>query len=266
METDQKKIAIAIQESARQSIKNHRGVFSFFDMDVLDSGMISRYPAYIDRPYCMPYLKANACQMMPGDEVCIPTYDIGSSMDWKVSSRPAIVSRGLEVFTSSFIDKIDNDAISLLIAASAIRVRHAISFVNLLKKFIIENNDNSEQPILVFVDYKMFDKLCKKYSSENRNRLNIEFMDHNISIFGIQLKKDIKCYTSFWKRLITMPFSSPVIIAQNNHDGFVMPIKQEVTVFDDPKLNPLDRIGIYGWMEFGLGVLNPQDVMLGFCY
>ena len=41
---------------------------------------------------------------------------------------------------------------------------------------------------------------------------------------------------------------------QSSTDSFVMPIKQELEVFEDPALHRQQRAGFYGWAELGFGV------------
>ena len=48
-----------------------------------------------------------------------------------------------------------------------------------------------------------------------------------------------------------------------NQDSFVMPIKQEVTIFEDQNLHRQQRAGFYGWGEFGFAVLDNRRVLLG---
>ena len=47
------------------------------------------------------------------------------------------------------------------------------------------------------------------------------------------------------------------------NDSFVMPVKQEVTVFEDPTLHRQQRAGLYGFAEIGFGVLDNRRVLLG---
>jgi hypothetical protein len=48
-----------------------------------------------------------------------------------------------------------------------------------------------------------------------------------------------------------------------NQDSFIMPIKQEVTIFEDPNMHRQQRAGMYGWMEAGFAVLDNRRVILG---
>jgi len=48
-----------------------------------------------------------------------------------------------------------------------------------------------------------------------------------------------------------------------SNDSFVMPVKQEVTIFEDDNLHRQQRMGFYGFAEIGFGVLDSRRVLLG---
>jgi len=47
------------------------------------------------------------------------------------------------------------------------------------------------------------------------------------------------------------------------NDSFVMPVKQEVTVFEDDTLHRQQKAGMYGFAEIGYGVLDSRRCLLG---
>jgi hypothetical protein len=49
----------------------------------------------------------------------------------------------------------------------------------------------------------------------------------------------------------------------NANDSFVMPVKQEVTVFEDDTLHRQQKAGMYGFAEIGYGVLDSRRCLLG---
>ena len=50
---------------------------------------------------------------------------------------------------------------------------------------------------------------------------------------------------------------------QGSSDSFVMPVKEQLTIFEDPALHRQQRAGFYGFAEIGFGVLDNRRVMLG---
>ena len=49
----------------------------------------------------------------------------------------------------------------------------------------------------------------------------------------------------------------------NKNDSFVMPVKQEVQIFEDDALHRHQRAGFYGWAELGFAVLDNRRILLG---
>ena len=50
---------------------------------------------------------------------------------------------------------------------------------------------------------------------------------------------------------------------QSSQDSFVMPMKQQLEVFEDPTLHRQQRAGYYGFAELGFGVLDNRRIILG---
>jgi hypothetical protein len=48
-----------------------------------------------------------------------------------------------------------------------------------------------------------------------------------------------------------------------NNDSFLMPVKQDVTIFEDPALHRQQRAGFYGWAELGFACLDNRRILLG---
>ena len=47
------------------------------------------------------------------------------------------------------------------------------------------------------------------------------------------------------------------------NDSFIMPMKQEIQIFEDDTLHRQQRQGYYGWAEIGFGVLDNRRVLAG---
>jgi hypothetical protein len=50
---------------------------------------------------------------------------------------------------------------------------------------------------------------------------------------------------------------------QSTKDSFVMPVKEQLQVFEDPTLHRQQRAGYYGFAELGFGVLDNRRIILG---
>lgn len=49
---------------------------------------------------------------------------------------------------------------------------------------------------------------------------------------------------------------------RSRNDSFVMPVREELSIFPDPNLHRSQLAGYYGWMEYGLGVLDNRRALL----
>jgi hypothetical protein len=49
----------------------------------------------------------------------------------------------------------------------------------------------------------------------------------------------------------------------SRRDSFIMPVRQEVQIFEDDSLHRQKRAGFYGWAEQGFAVLDNRRVLLG---
>ncbi len=105
-----------IFESIYEMVKLEPGSRPMFPLDLLAPGTEKDHVAYtIPNHGLIPY------RHVEGDYVMIPTFDVGSSIDWnKKYARDArwdIVSRCLKVLESSFHKKINDDAWHVIISA-----------------------------------------------------------------------------------------------------------------------------------------------------
>lgn len=65
---------------------------------------------------------------------------------------------------------------------------------------------------------------------------------------------------------VTMGTSDEEIVVGldlSGNDSFVMPVKEELTIVEDPALHRRRKAGFYGWQEHGFAVLDDRRVLLG---
>ena len=46
-------------------------------------------------------------------------------------------------------------------------------------------------------------------------------------------------------------------------DSFIMPVREQVQIYEDETLHRQKRAGFYGWAEIGYAVLDNRRVVLG---
>lgn len=76
-----------------------------------------------------------------------------------------------------------------------------------------------------------------------------EYQDFLVNVLGISLPTN------------TAQFCVGLDLSTN--DSFVMPIKEELEVYDDEALIRYQRMGIFGWMRHGFACLDNRRVLLG---
>jgi hypothetical protein len=75
-------------------------------------------------------------------------------------------------------------------------------------------------------------------------------------------------YQLFYSNVLngTLPGSDAEIVVGldlRKRDSFIMPVRQEVQIFEDDTLHRQKRAGFYGWAEQGFAVLDNRRVLLG---
>ena len=90
----------------------------------------------------------------------------------------------------------------------------------------------------------------------------------NINLHDLDELGEGQQYNTFWD--VTLSGSFPgsklelvVGLDLRKRDSFIMPVRQEVQIFEDDTLHRQKRAGFYGWAEQGFAVLDNRRVLLG---
>jgi len=92
------------------------------------------------------------------------------------------------------------------------------------------------------------------------------------SLYGVQLHPLFELgvgqeYQTFFETLgVSMGTSDEEIVVGldlSTNDSFVMPVREPLTITEDPALHRRQKQGFYGWQEHGFAVLDPRRVILG---
>ncbi len=258
---------VSIQKSIMETIFSYNGLFSFFDMSLLERECSGEYPINFsskNKEITSHYaVRDNIITLRnePFQSIVVPTYEIGICADWFVGEKFNI-DEIIHQFKQFFINKMNEDASRLLFVAGSKNICYATAFTNLLRKFINTRNPNKKLPICVFANNRLFSRLsCSLPNMMTGIRLETDFKDYKIIVFRLCGQDHL----SLGQRLISL-FAGPMaVVAQNVHGEFVMPIRPHSTIFRDPSFNRLERDGLCGCIEVGFGILNNQNITLGFC-
>ncbi len=265
-----------------------------FPLDFLSPGSVKDHVAYT-----LPNQGRIPERAIEGDYVMVPTYDVGSSIDWSLKyardARWDVVGRALQVLEGSFVRKANGDGWHTLLAASKGRnlsVYDDQATSGLFTKRLVElmrtvmrrssggNSTSTDRGKLTDLflspesmgdvrswDLTQIDDFTRRdiFLSGGDNALAKigGVILHDIDEFGVAQE-----YQLYFTGTLagSMPSDKAEIVIGldlRNRDSFVMPVRQEVEVFEDPTFHRQRRAGLYAWGEHGFAALDSRRVLLG---
>lgn len=235
-----------------------------------------------------------------GDYVMVPTFDIGASIDYLLKyardARWDVVGRAMEVLESSFVKKMNDDGWHTLLAAGV--DRNIVVFdsdadagqftkrlVSLLKTVMRRNGGGNSASTNRGM---LTDLYVSPEAVEDIRNWGIDQVDEVTRreiyvagdgsgslnrIFGVNLH-DIdelgegQEYQLFYDNILngSLPSGDTELVVGldlRKRDSFIMPIREQVQIFEDDTLHRQKRAGFYGWAEQGFAVLDNRRVLLG---
>ncbi len=232
------------------------------------------------------------------DYVMVPTYDVGASIDYLLKyardARWDVVGRAMEVLESSFVKKMNDDGWHTILAAGVDRNvvvydsdANASQFtkrlVSLLKTVMRRNgggNSASNNRGLLtdlYVSPEAMEDIRNwgvDQVDEVTRREIYTAADGAINrVFGVNLHDLDELgvgqeYQLFYSNTLSasLPSGDTEIVVGldlRKRDSFIMPVRQEVQIFEDESLHRQKRAGFYGWAEQGFAVLDNRRVLIG---
>lgn len=230
----------------------------------------------------------------------IPTYTIASSVDYLLrfarEARWDIVGRAMQVMEAGFTKKMNDDGWHTLLAAGVDRnilVYDADATAGLFSKRLVSlmqtvMRRNSGGNSASVGRGRLTDMYVSPEALEDIRNWGLDQVDdvtrreiYNSTpdgsvitrIFGVNLHDlDELGEGQQYQNFVTTDLGGAVQandvelvvgLDQSINDSFVMPVKQQLQVFEDPALHRQQRAGYYGWAELGFGVLDNRRVILG---
>lgn len=277
-----------------EPIKFEPGAAVEFPLDFLSPGSEKDHVAYT-----IPNQGRIPERHVEGDYVMVPTYDVGSSIDWNLKyardARWDIVGRAMQVLEASFVRKMNNDGWHTLLAAAVGRglvVYDDAATAGLFTKREIAlgkttmrrraggNSTSVNQGKLTdfftcpeaLEDIRSWD--LTMVDDQTRRQIFLAGGDSEAalsSIFGVILH-DIdefgvgQEYQTYYSNVLggTLPGSKIEVdigLDLSKNDSFVMPIRQEIEVYEDPSFHRQRRASMYGFGEHGFSVLDSRRVL-----
>lgn len=264
-----------------------------FPLDILAPGTEKEFVAYT-----IPYHGRIPERSTEGDYIMVQTYEVGSSIDWPlrlaIRARWDIVGRAMEIFEASFVKKVNNDGWHTLLAAGADRGllvfdstagqgrltlrllslmqqamrRHAGGNTTSLQRgrltdvyMSIESMEDMRSWTLADVDEVTRREIFTAEDGVLNRIYNINI--HDLIEFGVGQEYQNYYLSDLGATLATNDIELLVGLDLSRSNSFVMPITQELEVFEDDNLHRQRRGGLYGWQESGMACLDNRRVILG---
>ncbi|MCK5608430.1 hypothetical protein KAR91_41500 [Candidatus Pacearchaeota archaeon] len=266
---------------------------SEFPLDFLAPGTEKNFVAYT-----IPNHGYIPQRHVEGDYVMVPTYDIGAAIDWNLKyardARWDIVGRAMEVMEAQFTKKMNDDGWHTVITSGVDRNIIVVDsdasagqftkrLVSLGKVVMRRNGGGNSTSVNrgaltdLFISPEAMEDIrnwnVDQVDETTRREIFVADGDDAISrIFGVNLGTldelgEGQEYQLFFANELsgTLP-SSKVEIAVGldlrRRDSFVMPIREEVSIFEDDNLHRQRRAGLYGWAQQGFACLDNRRTLV----
>lgn len=278
-----------------ETINVEAGSTTEFPLDLVSPGLEGEHIAYTN-----PGHGRIPERSVEGDYVMIPTYSIASSVDYLLryarEARWDIVGRAMQVMEAGFTKKMNDDGWHTILAAGVDRnilVYDGDATAGLFSKRLVSlmqtvMRRNSGGNSASVGRGRLTDMYVSPEALEDIRNWGLDQVDDVTRreiyaapeggapitrIFGVNLRAldelgEGQEYQNFFTNELSGQVQSSDVelvvgLDQSTNDSFVMPVKQQLQVFEDPTLHRQQRAGYYGWAELGFGVLDNRRVVLG---
>ncbi len=276
-----------------ETIQIAPGASTEFPLDFVAPGTESQFVAYT-----IPNHGYIAQKHVEGDYIIVPTYSIAAAIDWLLryarDARWDIVGRAMEVMESQFVKKINDDAWHTLLSAAVDRnilvfdsdagngqfTKRLISLMKVIMRRNGGGNSASNNRS------KLTDLYMSPEADEDIRNWGVDQIDETTRrqifqrdndtlnrIFGVNLHDfdefgEGQEYQSFFTNDLTGTMGAndlEVVVGldQSRRTSFVMPVREDVEIFEDDNLHREKRAGFYGWAEIGMASLDNRSVLAG---
>jgi len=285
-----------IASSIFERMQFEPGMSTEYPLDLLSPGDEDDHVAYT-----IPNHGRIPERAVEGDYVMIPTYSIASAIDWTLryarEARWDIVARATQVLEAGFVKKMNDDGWHTVLAAGVDRNilvydadaaagQFTKRLVSLLKVVMRRNAGGNTASVK---QGRLTDIFLSPEGVEDVRNWGVDQLDEMsrrevyvssddggslTRIFGVNLHaltefgegQEYQTYYSSDLSGSLGPSSDVELVIGldlSSNDSFVMPIKQEVTIYADDSLHRQQRAGLYGTAEIGFGCLDNRRVLVG---
>jgi hypothetical protein len=280
-----------------EPITLNQGATPEFPLDFLAPGTEKDFVAYT-----IPNHGYIPERHVEGDYVMVPTYDIGASIDYLLKyardARWDVVGRAMEVMEAQFVKKMNDDGWHTLLAAGVDRNiivydsdasvgQFTKRLVSLMKTVMRRNgggnsaSNNRGMLTDLYVSPEAMEDIrnwgVDQVDEVTRREIYVAADGTLNRIFGVNLHDRDELgegqeYQLFYENVLSgeLPLDGAdekveivVGLDLRKRDSFIMPVREQVQIFEDDTLHRQKRAGFYGWAEQGFAVLDNRRVLLG---
>ena len=278
-----------------ETINVEPGGSTEYPLDLLAPGTEGEHVAYTNPGHGRVPERA-----VESDYVMIPTYSIASSIDFLLryarEARWDITARAMQVLETGFVKKMNDDGWHTLLAAGVDRNilvydgdatagMFSKRLVSLMQTVMRRNaggntaSGNRGRLTDLYVSPEALEDVRNWGLDQVSDAVRTQIYNAGeggapiTNIFGVNLRDldelgEGQEYQSFFEYGLGGSVESSdlelvVGLDQGANDSFVMPMKQQVSIHEDPTLHRQQRVGWYGFAELGFGVLDNRRIILG---
>ena len=279
-----------------EKIQMEPGSAAEFPLDLLAPGTEGDHVAYTNPGHGRIPERA-----VEGDYVMVPTYSVASSIDYLLryakEARWDVVGRAMQVLEAGFTKKMNDDGWHTLLAAGVDRNvlvydadasagQFTKRIVSLMKTVMRRNAGGNSGSLN---RGRLTDLYLSPEALEDIRNWGVDQVDEVTRreiyqasddgaaitrVFGVNLHDmdevgEDQEYQNFFSTQLggsLGPSSDKELVIGldlSASDSFIMPIKQDIQIFEDEALHRHQRAGFYGWAEIGFGVLDNRRILLG---
>lgn len=266
-----------------------------FALDLISPGEEGQFSAYT-----YPGNGYIPHRLVESDYVMIATYMIANSIDVLRrgirNQRFDTVSRMTEILEAGFVQKMNDDGMKTILAAATDRnilVYDADASVGQftkrlisLGKTVMKRNGGGNSASVTRSE--LTDLITSIEAVEDVRNWTVDQLDDFsrrevyvasddssalLRVFGVNLHPmyefgEGQVYQNYWINQLGGSFGASgkveILVGINGKrkGNFVMPIRQEVTIYNDPNQHRHGKFSLYGEAEIGFGVLDGRDTIL----
>ncbi len=298
-------IAAELTIPIRKGVLTGNNIAGIFTSTVFDPNARIEYPIDLYRPdndgqftaYVIPNQGAIPQRHVEGDYVTVPTFDVGSSIDflqrYAKEARFDVVGRALEVLEAGFVKKENDDGWHTIMAGAVDRnilvndsnatagqfTKRLISLMKLVMRRNAGGNSTSINR----------GKLTHLYLSPEANedlrswtfaevddvtRREIYMADDGSinKVFGVNLVDldelgEGQEYQDYYTNVLGGSMANgdvEVLIGLDlaSENAFLQPIRDELQIFPADDLHRQRRAGFYAWRSYGMALMDQRRVLL----